>query len=60
MFGRLNGNSVERVGHPTQKPLEVIRRFVKGLSYPGSLVLDFFAVQEQHVEFVLKKTEILC
>jgi site-specific DNA-methyltransferase (adenine-specific) len=42
-IGRLNGNSVERVGHPTQKPLELIRRFVKGLSYPGSLVLDFFA-----------------
>lgn len=42
-IGRLNGNSAERVGHPTQKPLELIRRFVKGLSYPGSLVLDFFA-----------------
>lgn len=42
-IGRLNGNSVERVGHPTQKPLELIRRFVKGLSYPGSIVLDFFA-----------------
>ena len=42
-IGRLNGNSIERVGHPTQKPLELIRRFVKGLSYPGSIVLDFFA-----------------
>ena len=42
-IGRLNGNSKERVGHPTQKPLEIIRRFVKGLSYEGSLVLDFFA-----------------
>ena len=42
-IGRLNGNSNERVGHPTQKPLELIRRFVKGLSYEGSLVLDFFA-----------------
>lgn len=42
-IGRLNGNSIERVGHPTQKPLEIIRRFVKGLSYPGSIVLDFFA-----------------
>jgi len=40
---RLNANSFERVGHPTQKPLEVIRRLVKGLSYPGSIVLDFFA-----------------
>lgn len=42
-IGRLNGNSKERVGHPTQKPKEVIRRLVKSLSYEGSLVLDFFA-----------------
>lgn len=40
---RLNGNSLERVGHPTQKPIEVVRRLVKALSYPGSVVLDFFA-----------------
>jgi site-specific DNA-methyltransferase (adenine-specific) len=42
-ISRLNGNSKERVGHPTQKPLEIIRRFVKSLSFPGSIVLDFFA-----------------
>lgn len=42
-IGRLNGNSKERVGHPTQKPIEIIRRFVKSLSYEGSTVLDFFA-----------------
>lgn len=42
-IGRLNGNSLERVGHPTQKPLEIMRRFVKALSYPDSIVLDFFA-----------------
>lgn len=42
-IGRLNGNSLERTGHPTQKPLEIIRRFVKALSYPDSIVLDFFA-----------------
>ncbi len=42
-IGRLNGNSLERVGHPTQKPLDLIRRFVKSLSYPDSIVLDFFA-----------------
>ena len=41
--GRLNGNSDERVGHPTQKPRELIRRFVKALSYEGAVVLDFFA-----------------
>jgi len=40
---RLIANSSERVGHPTQKPLGVIRRLVRGLSYPGSVVLDFFA-----------------
>lgn len=42
-INRLNGNSKERVGHPTQKPVEIIRRFVRGLSYSGSIVLDFFA-----------------
>ena len=42
-IGRLNGNSLERVGHPTQKPQEIIRRIIKALSYPGSLVVDFFA-----------------
>ncbi len=42
-INRLNANSKERVGHPTQKPLAVIRRLVQSLSYPGSLVLDFFA-----------------
>ena len=42
-INRLNGNSKERVGHTTQKPTEIIRRFVRGLSYPGTIVLDFFA-----------------
>jgi DNA modification methylase len=40
---RLNGNAKERVGHPTQKPKELIERLVRSLSYPGSTVLDFFA-----------------
>jgi DNA modification methylase len=40
---RLNGNSKERVGHPTQKPKELIERIVRALSFPGSTVLDFFA-----------------
>jgi len=40
---RLNGNSKERVGHPTQKPIAVIERLIKSLSYEGSVVLDFFA-----------------
>ena len=42
-IGRLNGNAGERVGHPTQKPLEIVTRFVRALSYPGSVVLDFFS-----------------
>ncbi|MHA1228468.1 MAG: DNA-methyltransferase [Candidatus Hodarchaeales archaeon] len=42
-INRLNANAKERVGHPTQKPLEIVRRLVRSLSYPGSLVLDFFA-----------------
>ena len=40
---RLNGNSKERVGHPTQKPMAIIKRLMKALSYEGSVVLDFFA-----------------
>jgi len=42
-FGRLQGNSLERVGHPTQKPRALIQRIVRSMSYPGSVVLDFFA-----------------
>ncbi len=42
-MGRLNGNSTERVGHPTQKPRKVIQRLIRALSYPGSTVVDFFA-----------------
>lgn len=42
-FGRLNGNSLERVGHPTQKPIALIDRIIKSMSYEGSVVLDFFA-----------------
>jgi len=42
-INRLNGNSKERVGHLTQKPAEIIQRFVRALSYKGSTVLDFFA-----------------
>jgi site-specific DNA-methyltransferase (adenine-specific) len=40
---RLNGNSKERVGHPTQKPRALIERIVRSMSYPESTVLDFFA-----------------
>ena len=40
---RLNANSKERVGHPTQKPSAIIERLIKSLSDEGSTVLDFFA-----------------
>jgi site-specific DNA-methyltransferase (adenine-specific) len=42
-IARLNGNSKERVGHPTQKPMAIIQRLIKALSFEGSVVLDFFA-----------------
>ena len=42
-FGRLNGNGLERVGHPTQKPIALIDRIIKSMSYEGSVVLDFFS-----------------
>ena len=40
---RLNGNSSERVGHPTQKPAALIRRLLRALSPPGARVVDLFA-----------------
>jgi site-specific DNA-methyltransferase (adenine-specific) len=42
-IGRLQGNSLERVGHKTQKPIAIIERLIKGLSFEGSVVMDFFA-----------------
>lgn len=42
-ISRLNGNSKERVGHPTQKPMAIVERLIKALSYEGATVLDFFA-----------------
>ena len=42
-FTRLNGNALERVGHPTQKPIAIIDRIIRSMSYEGSVVLDFFA-----------------
>ena len=41
-ISRLNGNSKERVGHPTQKPRAVIQRLIRALSFPGSIIVDFF------------------
>lgn len=36
-------NSKERLGYPTQKPVNLVRRAVQASSPPGGLVLDFFA-----------------
>jgi len=36
-------NGKERIGYPTQKPLKLLKRIVATSSYPGDLVMDFFA-----------------
>ena len=59
---RLNGNSKERVGHPTQKPRAIIERIIKSLSYPGSTVLDFFGGSgvTARVAIDLGRNSIIC
>lgn len=42
-ISRLNSNSRERVGHPTQKPEAVIKRIVHSMSNEGDIVLDLFS-----------------
>lgn len=37
---RLNAQSSERVGYPTQKPIALLERFIAGATGPGGLVLD--------------------
>ena len=39
---RLEANSKERVGYPTQKPLALVERIIKASSNPGDVVLDPF------------------
>ena len=41
-IGIIAGNSRERVGYPTQKPLALLERIVGASSDPGDLVLDPF------------------
>lgn len=36
-------SSKERTGYPTQKPLGIINRIIQASSWPGQVVLDFFA-----------------
>ena len=40
--GRLEANSKERVGYPTQKPLALLERIIKASSNEGDIVLDPF------------------
>lgn len=39
MIGHL---AKDRVGHPDQKPLQMIETIIKASSNPGDLVVDFF------------------
>ncbi len=38
----INNKAKERLGYPTQKPLELLKRIVRSSSRPGELVLDPF------------------
>lgn len=38
----LNSNSPERIGYPTQKPIELLNRIIKAFSNEGDVVLDAF------------------
>ncbi len=38
----LNPTAYERIGYPTQKPLEVLQRIIEAHSEPGDIVADFF------------------
>ena len=42
-IGRLNGNSLERVGHPTQKPLRLLYRIILASTDEGDTILDPFS-----------------
>lgn len=42
-ISRLNSNSLERVGHPTQKPEAIIERIVRSMSSRDDVVIDLFA-----------------
>jgi len=39
---RISGNYKERTKHPTQKPLEVIKRIIQASSNKGEIILDCF------------------
>ncbi len=35
-------DKIERIGYPTQKPLEVVQRIIEAATEPGDVVADFF------------------
>ena len=39
----IKGNSSERIGYPTQKPLELLRRIIESSTNEGDMVLDPFS-----------------
>jgi DNA modification methylase len=43
VINRVNGSSKEKVGHPSQKPIEICDRIIKGHSNEGDIVLVPFA-----------------
>lgn len=65
-FPTVDGSSSERVDHPTQKPLELMRRIIRASSNPGEIVLDPFAgsgttllaaIQEGRLAFGIEQDE---
>lgn len=54
-IARLDANSRERVGHPTQNPLELIRRPIRALPYPSSTVLDFLVGSASTTRVVIEE-----
>lgn len=61
-ISRLNSNSKERVGHPTQKPQQIIERIIKSMSDPGDMVLDIFAGSAITLKVCIenRRNSILC
>ncbi|MBS4931807.1 MAG: site-specific DNA-methyltransferase [Clostridiales bacterium] len=61
-ISRLNSNSKERVGHPTQKPQQIIERIVKSMSNKQDTVLDMFAGSGVTVKVCIEndRNSILC
>lgn len=39
-FSKLNGNTKERTGHPTQKPLRLMRLLIRAYCPPGGTIID--------------------